>query len=84
MTMPEPPNEGWSELKEVVMANKTLFASMKDNVRAGARNHEGARAYRRSDCQALAQLAATGCMNQTFYADAQAQLDDLLAACSCC
>lgn len=62
------------------MANKTLFASLKGAARADATNHAGGRAYRLSDRQALAQLAATGCMNQTYYADAQAQLDDLLAA----
>lgn len=38
-------------------------------------NHEQAPAYALSARHQLAQLAATGCLNDTFYADAQAQLD---------
>jgi 60 kDa SS-A/Ro ribonucleoprotein len=61
------------------MANKTLFASMKSLfVRADARNEEGALAYRLAPKHALAQLAATGCFNGVFYADAETQLATLL------
>lgn len=62
------------------MANKTLFASLKGALRTDTVNYAGGVAYKMSDRQALAQLAATGCLNQTFYASAQTQLDELLAA----
>jgi 60 kDa SS-A/Ro ribonucleoprotein len=62
------------------MANKSLFASLKSLLpRADARNEEGARAYQLPPKHALAQLAATGCFNGTFYAQAQDQLATLLA-----
>jgi 60 kDa SS-A/Ro ribonucleoprotein len=50
------------------MANKSLFASLKSRlVRADARNEAGGRAYKLDAKHALAQLAATGCFNGTFY-----------------
>jgi 60 kDa SS-A/Ro ribonucleoprotein len=62
------------------MANKSLFVSLKSWLpRADARNEEGAPAYRLPPKQALAQLAATGTFNNTFYADAESQLDALTA-----
>ncbi|MGD9647347.1 MAG: TROVE domain-containing protein, partial [Pirellulales bacterium] len=62
------------------MANKSLFKSVKSWLpRADARNEEGAPAYRLEPKHALAQLAATGCFNGTFYATADEQLDTLLA-----
>lgn len=42
-------------------------------------NHEQAPAYVLSARHRLAQLAATGCLNDTFYADAQSQLDGVAA-----
>lgn len=62
------------------MANKTLFASLKGALRTDTVNYAGGVAYTLSDRQALAQMAATGCLNQTFYASARTQLDELLAA----
>ena len=60
------------------MANKSLFASLKGLLpRADARNEEGAPAYRLPPKHALAQIAATGCFNGTFYASAGEQLDAL-------
>ena len=60
------------------MANKTLFSSTTAKLpRADSRNEAGGRAYKFSAKHALAQLAATGCFNQVFYASAQSQLDDL-------
>ena len=61
--------------------NTTLFRSFRGFrlPRPDARNHEGAPAYALSDEQALAQIAATGCFNGTFYADGAEQLDDVLA-----
>jgi 60 kDa SS-A/Ro ribonucleoprotein len=62
------------------MANKSLFSSLAALLpRADARNEEGARAYRLPAKQALAQLAATGCFNSTFYAAAEEQLTTLKA-----
>jgi 60 kDa SS-A/Ro ribonucleoprotein len=62
------------------MANKGLFASFMSLLpRADARNEEGARAYQLPPKHALAQLAATGCFNGTFYAPAESQLAALLA-----
>src|SRR5689334_23183606 len=66
------------------MANKTLFASLVGRLlpKTDARNAEGAPAYARSPEQALAQLAATGCLNATFYADAETQLESVLGLAS--
>jgi 60 kDa SS-A/Ro ribonucleoprotein len=62
------------------MANPTLFRSLVGALlpQATARNEAGGRAYLRSPEQALAQLAATGCLNTTFYATAEGQLDGVL------
>ena len=62
------------------MANLNLFKSAKSLLpRADARNEEGALAYRLPPRHALAQLAATGCFNGVFYADADTQLATMLA-----
>src|SRR6187402_1748074 len=62
-----------------VMANKSLFSSLtKWLPRADARNEAGGLAYKLTPKHALAQLAATGCFNNTFYADAETQLEELL------
>lgn len=62
------------------MANKSVFATIKGKLlpRSDVTNHEGARAYKLTPQQALAQLAATGTFNATFYADAREQLDEVL------
>lgn len=61
------------------MANNSLFASVKSLFqRADARNEEGSVAYQLPVKHALAQLAATGCFNGTFYAQADDQLATLL------
>jgi 60 kDa SS-A/Ro ribonucleoprotein len=62
------------------MANATLFRSIVGALipRADARNAENAPAYVRSPEQALAQFAATGCLNTTFYATAAEQLESVL------
>ncbi len=57
------------------MANKSLFASLKSRfVRADTKNEAGGAAYALAPKHALAQLAATGCFNGTFYATADEQL----------
>ncbi len=62
------------------MANRSLFQSLVGALlpRTDARNEEGAPAYRLPPKQALAQFAATGCLNATFYASAEAQLAAVL------
>jgi len=59
------------------MVNTQLFQTRKGVLLpdANARNHEQAPAYALSARHQLAQLAATGCLNQTFYANAESQLD---------
>ncbi|WP_338849696.1 RNA-binding protein [Massilia sp. W12] len=65
------------------MANTTLFQSAKQAVinAVMSKNHEQAPAYKLSDKHQLAQFAMTGCLGDTFYADAQTQLSDVLALC---
>jgi 60 kDa SS-A/Ro ribonucleoprotein len=61
------------------MANKNLFKSLTSTLpRANAVNHAGGSAYALPPKQALAQLAATGCFNNTFYAHGDEQLANLL------
>ncbi|RJG04699.1 TROVE domain-containing protein [Noviherbaspirillum cavernae] len=62
------------------MANANLFRSQKGKLlpNANAINFEQAPAYRLPPQQLLAQYAATGCLNATFYASAEAQLDTVL------
>lgn len=60
------------------MANKTLFSSLQALLpRASAKNEAGGPAYLLEPKHALAQLAATGCFNGTFYANAETQLETL-------
>jgi 60 kDa SS-A/Ro ribonucleoprotein len=63
------------------MVNTQLFQTTQGALlpQATARNHEQAPAYALSARHQLAQMAATGCLNQTFYADAPAQLDAVTA-----
>jgi len=60
------------------MANQTLFTSITARPpQATARNEAGGPAYQREPRHALAQFAATGCFNGTFYTDGEAQLGTL-------
>ncbi len=60
------------------MANKWLFKSAKSTVpSATVMNEAGGPAYALPPKHALAQLAATGCLNGTFYADAAKQFETL-------
>jgi 60 kDa SS-A/Ro ribonucleoprotein len=62
------------------MANKNLFKSLTSTLpRATAMNQAGGAAYALPPKHALAQLAATGCFNNTFYAHGAEQLADLIA-----
>jgi len=62
------------------MANKSLFASIVGKLlpQTDAQNEAGGPAYALTPRHTLAQLAATGTLNHTFYAEAQSQLDDVL------
>jgi 60 kDa SS-A/Ro ribonucleoprotein len=63
------------------MANKALFRSTRGKMlpAAAAINNEGARAYAFEPKHALAQYAATGTLSNTFYANAEEQLETVLA-----
>ena len=63
------------------MANRNLFTSLAGKLipTADALNEERAPAYAMAPKQKLAQYAATGCMNSTFYASSQEQLGQVLA-----
>jgi 60 kDa SS-A/Ro ribonucleoprotein len=62
------------------MANKSVFASIVGKLlpAADAKNREGVPAYAHTPRHKLAQLAATGTFNATFYAEAREQLDEIL------
>jgi 60 kDa SS-A/Ro ribonucleoprotein len=63
------------------MANKTLFQSLRGALlpQTDAVNDHNAPAYAFSPKHALAQYATTGCLNSTFYASADDQLQKVLA-----
>lgn len=65
------------------MVNPQLFQTLKGKLlpAADAFNTAGAPAYAFSPRHQLAQYAATGCLNATYYADANAQLDTVLTLC---
>ncbi|HEV7405049.1 MAG TPA: RNA-binding protein [Chthoniobacteraceae bacterium] len=62
------------------MANQTLFHSLVGQLlpKADTRNQAGGPAFAFSPRHALAQYAVTGCLNSTFYATAEMQLDRVL------
>ncbi|NKF27482.1 MULTISPECIES: TROVE domain-containing protein [unclassified Pseudomonas] len=61
------------------MANFNLFNTQSKNLPAcDTLNASGAAAYAYTPKHQLAQLAVTGCLNSTFYASAQSQLDQVL------
>jgi hypothetical protein len=63
------------------MVNTQLFQTSKGQLlpEANVCNAEGGPAYALGPRQQLAQLAATGCLSQTFYANAEVQLDRVVA-----
>ncbi len=63
------------------MANKNLFQTLKGMLipETDTRNEERAAAYSFTPEQQLAQYAATGCLNSTFYATAESQLKTVIA-----
>ncbi len=65
------------------MANKSIFKSMIGRLlpKTDTVNEAGGQAYRFGPKHSLAQYAATGCLNSTFYASAEQQLAAVLALC---
>ncbi len=65
------------------MANKTLFKSVVGKLvpAANAVNEAAGPAYALDPRHALAQYAATGCLNTTYYASAEDQLKTVLGLC---
>lgn len=65
------------------MASKTLFQTIVGKLlpKTDVSNEAGGRAYQFSDKHALAQLAATGCLNSTFYASDEQQLEAIIKLC---
>lgn len=65
------------------MANKKLFQTIVGKLlpNADATNEAKGAAYKLSPKQQLAQYAATGCLNNTFYAGADEQLSRVLELC---
>lgn len=65
------------------MANKNLFATYRGTMlpTANTVNEAGGIAYRFEDKHALAQYAATGCLNGTYYSSAGTQLAAVLKLC---
>ena len=66
------------------MANKNLFKSLTGRLvpATDVINEERAPAYALSPRAQLAQYAATGCLNTTFYATADEQLAKVLELCA--
>lgn len=62
------------------MANKNIFQSLRGALvpKTNGTNEAGGRAYKLQPKQALAQYAATGCLNSTYYASAEDQLQDVM------
>lgn len=61
------------------MANKTLFQTIAGKLtKADTLNEAGGKAFAFTPKHALAQYAATGCLNGTFYATAETQLEKVL------
>jgi hypothetical protein len=71
------------EGREKIMANKNIFKSIAGKLipATDAVNDERAPAYAFTPKHALAQYAATGCLNSTFYANAQDQLTKVIELC---
>lgn len=65
------------------MANKQLFQTIAGKLlpKTNAGNEAGGPAYRFSPKHQLAQYAATGCFNSTFYASADEQLGKVIELC---
>jgi 60 kDa SS-A/Ro ribonucleoprotein len=61
------------------MSNKNLFANTRKIEKANTVNRAGGKAYELSAHHALAQIAVTGCFNNTYYAKAEDHLSEVMA-----
>ncbi|WNO10847.1 hypothetical protein [Teredinibacter sp. KSP-S5-2] len=59
------------------MANKNLFSKIR-GIKADSVNEAGGKAYALSNKEALAQYVVTGCLNGTFYATDEKQLQTVI------
>ena len=64
------------------MANRKLFQRQPKITPADTTNLAGGAAYSLTGEEVLAQMACTGCLNNTFYATAENQLDSVVALAS--
>lgn len=63
---------------EEEIANKKLFKNQSNKIpEAKFVNHAGGKAYKTSSKHALAQIACTGCFNNTYYANGENQLNTI-------
>ena len=62
------------------MPNKQLFQTIvgKNAPKADTVNEAGGKAFAFTPKHALAQYAVTGCLNATYYASAESQLDQVI------
>lgn len=59
--------------------NKNIFTTLSQKLKRGlVKNNQGGNAYEFSDKHLLAQLSATGCFNNTFYVEAEQQLESIV------
>ena len=65
------------------MASKSLFSTLRSSLapKTDSINEAGGQAYQLKPRHVLAQYAATGCLNRTFYATAEDQLQQALKLC---
>lgn len=63
------------------MANKKLFNNKQSTPKADTVNSAGGKAYKLENRHALVQYAMTGCLNDTFYGNAELQLEQVLKLC---
>lgn len=66
------------------MANKSVFKGATAGTIADTVNHAGGIAYSLSNEAALATLACTGTIHNTFYVDAKDQFEEVLKLCQAC
>lgn len=60
------------------MANTTVFSTQNRAARTDTHNNAGGSAYAFGPKHALAQLAVTGCFNNTYYVSGESQVDKIL------
>lgn len=59
--------------------NKNLFTTKTQAAKADTKNQAGGLAYSLQNEEALAQIACTGCFNNTYYATGEQQLNEIIS-----